>query len=835
MAIKIKKSLLFASILCLSSFFVISQEVEQKRDLVLVLSDLQARYAVSFNYAEDVVANIQIVPPNSSLKLEDALKYLSDQTGLVFQLSDENLILIKPKEALLFCGYIKDKDTGLALESATITTLSNATTSDKNGFFQLRVQSELEEVTVSYIGYRTVTTSIQENNAKSCLDVFLSPQVEALSEVVLSNYIVNGITKINDGSYKIDFSNFDILPGLIETDVLQAVQAFPGIISSNETVSNINIRGGTHDQNLILWDDIKMYQSGHFFGLISMYNPQITENVSLLKNGTSAAYTDGVSGTISMNTEKKINTKTKGSIGLNLIDANGFTDISISDKSSLQIAARKSLSDIVQTPIYEAYFDRISQDTEVTNTANIENSDKTFDFYDMSLRFLYNISAKDELQLNFINVANELRFNENAVVDSEETSRQSSLKQNSIAAGLEYNRQWSKSFKTLLNIYETDYKLRAVNSNIIDSQRFLQENKISETSVRLAVENKLSDNISLTSGYHFVETEITNLDDVDVPLFRVLISEVVRTHGVFSQLNFRSSNTNFNFGLRYNYIDKFKKSILEPRLSFNQRINANLSFEVLAEFKHQNTSQIINFQNDFLGIEKRRWQLSNDNDIPVLRSRQISSGFYFSKKGWLISLDGYYKYVKGITSQSQGFQNQFEFERASGNYDVLGVDVLVRKQFKHFQTWMSYSYMDNTYEFESLASNSFPSNLDITHTVTFGAAYTDKRLKLSTGLNWRTGNPTTLPTQDNEVVNGSINFGNPNSSNLKDYLRLDVSALYNFNIAKNTNASLGLSVWNILDRNNEINNFYRVNENAAVETIQKSLGITPNLSFRVYF
>ena len=91
--------------------------------------------------------------------------------------------------------------------------------------------------------------------------------LQELSEVTISGYIVRGINKLDNGSFEIDISDFDILPGLIDTDVLQAAQAFPGIQSINETVSDINIRGGTHDQNLMLWDDIKMYQSGHFFWL----------------------------------------------------------------------------------------------------------------------------------------------------------------------------------------------------------------------------------------------------------------------------------------------------------------------------------------------------------------------------------------------------------------------------------------------------------------------------------------------------------------------------------------------------------------------------------------
>jgi hypothetical protein len=71
--------------------------------------------------------------------------------------------------------------------------------------------------------------------------------------------------------------------------------------STNESIANINVRGGTNDQNLMLWDNIKMYHSG--FGLISAYNPNVTNKVTVSKNGTSAAYSDGVSSTINMSTE----------------------------------------------------------------------------------------------------------------------------------------------------------------------------------------------------------------------------------------------------------------------------------------------------------------------------------------------------------------------------------------------------------------------------------------------------------------------------------------------------------------------------------------------------
>ncbi len=468
---------------------------------------------------------------------------------------------------------------------------------------------------------------------------------------------------------------------------------------------------------------------------------------------------------------------------------------------------------------------------------SITNSDKTFDFYDASLRWIYKINKNDRLRVNFINAANELVFNENTTINSVEDSRESSLSQNSIAAAISYSRTWNTKWQTVFEAYETDYKLKSINANLLDSQRFLQENKISETSVKLKVNHKFNNKLQLLSGYHFVETKMTNLDDVDVPRFRLLVSEVVRTHGVFSQLSYKSNDkqTNLTSGLRYNYIDKFSKHLLEPRLSFSHKFLDFFSVEVLGEFKHQNSSQIINFQNDFLGIEKRRWQLSNDNDIPVIQSRQASLGLSYSKSGWLISAEGYYKKIKGITTQSQGFQNQYEFVRTSGFNEVRGLDFIVRKRLNNFNSWLSYSFMNSDYTFSDLSEETFPSNYDIRHAITLGTNYTSGKLKVSAGLNWNSGRPTTTPVEANEISNGEINYNSTNSSTLKDYLRVDVSALYNFRLSSATNANLGLSVWNLLNRENIINSFYRINDNDVTEVQQQSLGITPNLVFRVNF
>ena len=825
-------------VLCFVCFGVqisYAQESTEKVALAIVFQDIEKQYNYQFNYAEETIEGITISKPNTYWTFEETLNHLRQQTQLIYTVNDRFIIVQKAKQKIL-CGYVLDIETMLPAVSATIQGLSDVTTTDDKGYFEIESSQTSDVITIRHISYKSLTISIKIQ--EKCTEIYLQPNIETLQEIIISNYINNGINKLSNGSYQIDFDNFDILPGVIETDVLQAVQAFPGIQSTDETVSNINIRGGSNDQNLVLWDEIKMYQSGHFFGLISMYNPQITQKVILRKNGTDASFTDGVSGTIDMQTDTNINDDFKASIGMNFIDANAFVDTPIGKKSSIQIAARKSISDFLKTPTYTAFFDRISNNTEVeTNQGDIFNSDKTFDFYDVSFRWLYDISDKDFLRLNFINVANELVFDENAIVNTSEITRQSSLSQNSIAGGLKYKRLWNDQLETEIDIYNTDYKLKAINADILNSQRFLQENAVSETSAKASATYKFNSTINGQLGYHFIETGITNLDDVDNPIFRLRVAEVIRVHSAFTQFRLTSTNktTFLNLGLRANYVDKFDTIILEPRLSFNQKFLKHFNFEILGEFKHQTTSQIINFQNDFLGIEKRRWQLSNTDDIPIMMSKQVSSGLTFNNKGWLLSVEGYYKTVDGITSQSQGFQNQYQFTTTSGSYEVHGLDVLLRKNIKSFNAWLSYAFMDNLYKFPDLQEPQFPSNYDITHTVTFGTSYSTKKLKVSAGFNWHTGKPVAQPITGSEVVNNQINYAPTNSNRLQDYMRVDISALYTINFGEDIDAKLGVSVWNVLNDDNIINSFYTLNNTTLTQTDELALGFTPNVFLKVYF
>ncbi|MCB0398784.1 MAG: TonB-dependent receptor plug domain-containing protein [Winogradskyella sp.] len=667
--------------------------------------------------------------------------------------------------------------------------------------------------------------------------------VHRLEEVVVNNYLSRGISKTNNGTITVDANAFDILPGLIEPDVLQIVQNLSGVVSVDERISNINVRGGTNDQNLILYEGIRMYQSGHFFGLISAFNPYLSDDIRISKNGTSALYGDGVSSTISIKNLDKLDNIFNAGLGSNLLSVDGYAKVPLSKKTELQLSARRSFTDVLVSKTYDAYFDRIFRDSEL-NIANDVNTllalDERFLFYDINAKFLYDINDTSKLRINLLNIYNNLDYNQvfaNSNNNIQET--RSAINQVSYGASATYSKLFKNDIHTSAQLYYSNYDLDAQNNDATNSQLLIQENKVEDYGLRLDIKKTIDNDIEVRGGYQFNEVGVTNFEDVSNPNFTRLVKEIVRTHAFFGETErySKSRNTYIRLGARISYFEKLKELVLEPRFAFNQKISDYIRLEVLGELKSQTISQVIDLQQDFFGIEKRRWQLSNLENVPLVKSQQISLGLSYNQNNLLVSLEGYYKNVEGITAQSQGFQNQFQFVNDIGAYTVTGLDFLINKRFNNFSTWLSYTLSNNDYKFDMINEGStFPNTVDLTHVANASLTYSLNNFKIGLGLNWHSGRVYTKPLDIQDNSNSIIEYQSPNSSRLTDYFRADISAIYKFKLSKGIKAEAGASVWNMFNQDNIINRYYTFDtDGTIIEVDNRSLKFTPNLSFRVNF
>jgi hypothetical protein len=806
-----------------------------------ILLHLEDEFNVVFTYADENVQGISVPLPQASLNLNEYLIYLEKQTGLSFKKLNSRYVAIqKNSKDVVINGFVHDKTTKEPLVGAVIYTNDKYTISNEKGWFSIQVNPDKDSaVIIRYTGYKQRVFTEDEWKKDTAI-IVLTLDVMHIEEVVF-DYIATGIDKLADGTIQMNMKNMEILPGLSEPDVLHTVQVLPGIQSVNETVSDINIRGGTNDQTLVLWEGVKMYQTGHFFGLISGFNSHLVHKTTVIKNGTSAAYDEGISGTVDMKLQDYHVNKVGASAGVDMLSADAVIKIPVSKKLSFQLGARHSINDLFITPTYKSYYKRAFQHTDVMQEFSYRDSAvdeyHDFSFYDVSFKILYDVSPKDKFRLGFLTIENSIGYEESAWVRDTLYKKQSHLRQSSMLSNAEYTRNWNNNHESRLAAYVSTYNLAGTDAELLNGQNHEQKNEVLDWGMKLETKHSIGEKIKLSSGYQFDEIGIRNQDNINNPGYSRDVKDVLWLQALYSEIaiNRWIENLYLRFGVRATYIHEFNEFIPEPRAVINYQVNDHLSLEVLAEKKSQFTTQLIDYQTDFLGIEKRRWVLSNNTSIPVIKSQQVSFGAQYNRNRFLFSVEAYKKQVDGIVSPSQGFQNQFQYVYSIGSYNTEGFDALLNKRFKNMNVWLNYSLARNDYHFREFTPSTFPNNLDIRHILSLGASYNIKNLELSGGLNYRTGRPYTRLVKETGNNKKEIAYETPNHSRMEDFMRLDVSAKYNIQLDK-INTAFGMSIWNILDRKNVINIFYQQYDTDDIEEIKQfALGITPNVYVRFSF
>jgi hypothetical protein len=822
----------------------------ETRDLTSWIPEVEERFEVKFSFVDRDLSGVTLTW-NPSGDLEDFLSSLRGQTGLSVQKLSERYYSLSLPKTIAICGRVLD-NLKEVVNGASIEVLGEkiSTVTTEEGAFYLDDIPRKATLKIGHLGFKPLfIKAAQLSESTPCRELTLSIRYQQLQEVVVYKFLTTGLSKEADGSIRMDPGEFGLLPGLTEPDVLQSIQALPGIKSIDETVSDINIRGGTNDQNLLLWDGIKMYQSGHFFGLISAFNPYLTESVQVIKNGSSARYGDGLSGIISMQTFDEVERTYFGGGGFNLISADVYSHIPVTDRLAFQFSARRSVTDFLNTPTYSQFSDRAFQDTQITApgsnaTGQIAGRDENFYFYDFTGKLLYDLGDRHRIRMNFLYTDNDLTYSE--TLSADDSRNRSLLDQTNIAFGGRLESDWNDALTTQISAYHTEYELDSELLTESSGQELYQLNQVNENALKANLEYRFNDLLHWQAGYQFLETGVTNTTEVSQPPFRSSIKNLLYTHALFTEWRYQGPEKRLltRAGLRLNYLYNprdLSEFYLEPRLSLHYKLTEHLGLQVLGEFKNQATHQIVDLEQNFLGIEKRRWILADGENLPVATSRQGSAGLHYDRGYWLASVEAFYKEVEGISTDTQGFQNEDQFDGELGRYRVHGIEALLNYKTRSWSSWLSYAYNRNDYTFEALLPASFPNNLDIRHTVTLGLNYTYEQLKMGLGVNYRTGRPFTEPLPppndvDTSVFPSRINYGEPNSSRLPEYFRMDASMTYSFTISESVKASLGASVLNLTGRRNVLNTYYRLSDQDEVERIESiSLGLTPNASFRIWF
>ena len=635
-----------------------------------------------------------------------------------------------------------------------------------------------------------------------------------LKEVVVNAYLTEGIKKNIDGSFEVHPQDLGILAGLIEPDVLESIQQLPGVVSPNETASNLSIRGGHYDQNLIYYDGIPIYQSGHLFGMISPFNPYNIKRVKYYFKGTPAKYEGGASGVIDLLSGDKVADKLKIKGGINALSTDCEVETPLIKKHlSFTASMRTSYRDIWETPGLKQFENKVFENTNVLSQTVHLNG---FGFNDWTLKFNSQWAKQQKLSVSYIHIASLLDF-KHKIFGYDDYDYKNNL--NTVTDGLSVisqnvlNDKWQ--LKTVFDWawYDMSFenKMIKLQENIGD---IYKENFISHTGIVTEFTYKPKSNIRYNFGYEYNEKRSAYLFKlvVDDQLYIFdYLKNINNTQAVYGMLKYRNFHSwDIDAGIRIPYYQELHKVYVEPRLVIGKKILPHTKLQITGEIKHQNIQQNNKTVIGLLNLENKIWQIADPISFPIVSSSQVTAGLLFTKNKWHLELDFYQKNTENINI-SVPYRIYRKHQYLIGTSETQGMDFYIKKKYRQFDFWASYSLINSQYKFNELKHNQkFVSDFQIKHKTLSTVIYHHNRYQMAISWLWYSERP-----YYKDIVNDDSNsqLENTNVKNIKDdfdiaYLptfnRVDFSAFYNYRFKKHNKykVKLGFSVRNIFNHKN---------------------------------
>lgn len=657
-----------------------------------------------------------------------------------------------------------------------------------------------------------------------------------LNDVLVEGFLAKGINKTSQNVVLYP-QKVQTLPGVTDADILLTLQQLPGVKSPNETASGLHIRGSTSDQNLILWDGIRLYHPGHLFGMISAINPNVDQTVNYYNKATNPMFGERISSVIDIKTSDKINDKTKINAGINALNADLYAKIPlIKDKLGLQLSGRKSFTEWLQSPTFNQLARKVFQNTNFKDF----NNQNTFGFQDYSAKLNFKPNDKSELSLSGLWIDNNLDFRSKNQ-DTSVTNQTMAI--SNFGFSLNWFQKYSARLEQKLLIYYSAYDFdyeRKQQYNSFEYEGYKKLNRAIDSGLELNYTFAISDKLNWDFGYQIFGNDVSHLFNSYNQNLGVVLDlkhHYNVSHVGYSFLKYDYKKWNFQAGARFNYYSQLKENSFEPRILIQRKLTDAFVLQTSYERKSQISSQIReDFAND-LSLENYVWVLSAKGFYPVQKANQFTAGFIFKKNSWLLDVDAYYKTISGITSFTFDFQNRQDSDIHQGQGFTKGVDVLLQKSAPTWRAWMTYTFQDSQNKFDEINDHQyFQINSNTKHALNFSLYKKWKNYNLALGWFWHTGKPFSTINSDGEITSY-------NSETLPDYHRLDISGFYQFKDDSNWIYKIGFSIYNLYNRqeiiSKELERRYTdldgfITPEYVVQDYY-SLGITPNIFFRVSF
>jgi hypothetical protein len=761
----------------------------------------------------------------------------------------------------LISGYIRDSKTGEAVAGASIyidKPKRIGAFSDQYGYYSLSLPKGRHVLNVQSIGMKDTHRQIVLSGDGK-LNIDLLGQVMMLRNVIVSAEKMSNIKGVQMGVQKLDVKTLRQVPVVFgEADLLRVLLTLPGVKSVGEASTGLNVRGGSADQNLILFNDATIYNPAHFFGFFSAFNPDVVKSVELYKSSIPARYGGRLSSVIDIEGREGNKKEFSGSAGIGLVTSRlEIEGPLVKDKTSFILSGRTTYADWLLNLLPTQY----------------KNSKASF--YDINLGISHQINKNNNLYLTAYTSEDNFNLNNDTTYGYR---------------NLNLSLKWKHSFNDkLYAVFTTGYDRYAydITSTVNPVNAYKLDFDVNQSYFKAQFNYYLNPKHALEFGFNtlYYKLHPGTFDPVGESSLQVpdtvaqeqalesalyisdkysitpsFVIEAGLRYSVFNSLGPATINeyapgipkTEDNvIGVKTYSAGQNIKTYSGPEYRLSVRYEFTDNFSIKASYNTER--QYIHMLSNTTAISPTDiWKLSDPNILPQLGS-QISLGLYKNLKNNTIetSVEVYYKNIQNYLDYKSGavlvLNHHIETDVINTRGKAYGVEFMVKKATGKLNGWLSYTYsrvllkQDDPNAGELINNGAYyPADYDQPNSATMVANYRiNHRFSLSLNSTYSTGRPITQPVGLYYYFNSYRTlYSDRNAYRIPDYARTDFSMNIdgNHKVHQKFHNSWTLGVYNIFGRHNPYSVYY-ISQNGVVNGYKLSIfgSAIPFINFNIKF
>ncbi len=746
-------------------------------------------------------------------------------------------------------GYVKDASTGEPLVSAVvaISELNKKVVTNQGGFYSITLAKGTYRIAVSTIGYKTQSSVMKIDDDKT-VDFQLTFDNFSLNEVVVSETKKKNVKSTEMGVTRLNIQTIEKIPAFMgEVDLVRAVQMMPGVTTVGEGAPGFNVRGGSVDQNLILFDDAQVFNSSHMLGFFSIFNPDVVKDVKLIKGGIPANYGGRLASVLDIRVKEGNPKQMQITGGIGTVFSRLSIESPIGNKGSFVVAGRRSYFDL---------FLKLSSDTTINSSI--------FNFTDFNFKANYNLNSQNKLYFSAYwgrdNLGFGNRFNTNW---------------GNVALNVRWNQTFSPIFFSNISaVYSSyDYSLGPKSG----SNQFTWTGAIANYGLKADYNWNLSKHEihfgASGTFYQFNPGEINGSGNFNS--FKLKTQQSLES-GIYLEDEYNiNAQLSLRYGIRlstyqligpatlYQYKDNNgKRKTLtdsvqygngqiaanyfnpEPRISFRWSLQDMSSIK----FGYHRMAQYIHMISSQLAAAPFDNYISSSKNVKPQIADQVSVGYFrnFFDDQIETSVECYYKWMQNaigyVPDANTLLQPYMEGELLFGKARSYGAEFYVRKTKGKITGWVSYTLAKTEQQVNGINNDQyFPANYDRRHNLNAAVMWQiSNAFSASLDFVYLSGVRANFPTSKyfyQGLLLADNYYNTRNNYKVPDYHRMDFSLTYEPIANKNRryHTSWVFSAYNLYSRRNPYSVSFRPNADnpTNAEAVQLSIvgSIVPAVTF----